>query len=380
MSYAMRRRSRPWGAAVGAMVTLAAVLAVACGDGEPAQGVPLDVSDLLRSGPDAVSDDVRGDVLADSATDTPEALDLRSDPSPDERNDDPDLDPDASDVSDPDDPDASDVSDGATDAVDDPPDDDADSAVAPSDARGDADAVTEETDLSAARCRAPTAERSDEGFGYYLNEAACAHELLDIDQPENELCGPSGGGACPSVGGFTVSVCAPFRLYDTEVESLVVSTEGYIGLDPAERGFDQVPACPLVAPTSGVGPRILALHDNLQLGAGDSGLWHRAYERCPRPSDLHPGAPSCCNVVHWRGFQRNNETLPAEFQAVLYEGGEEIVFAYLGSADSGALSSTGLIDATGERTFTVACETAGSIRSFSSMCLFPPDPCAAEAP
>ncbi len=185
------------------------------------------------------------------------------------------------------------------------------------------------------------AEGSD-AYGYRLFDQAaaeCAYQFVDIAGSGTPVVLIASGAApARDDGGVVVTLSPSFELYGEALSSLVMSSNGYLGVASSladEDGGDfsndaGLPAIPDQEP-SAVG-RVMAFHDELSGEAvgGSTGVEHFAV--CPRPSGVVTG--EACTVLQWTGW--GFLSLPGTFdiQVILYHTS----FAIALQVDLGGLS------------------------------------------
>jgi hypothetical protein len=218
----------------------------------------------------------------------------------------------------------------------------------------------------------PNAGRTD-GFGYRVldnTSASCPYQFVDIgNQPPLPLSSTDDGRAASPLP------LGPngFRFYGQLLREVVMSTNGYLSTSNTDSGGDYDNACPFSEPDLGSsGARFNVLHDDLIVGVG-GGLRRQFFPTCPRPSDA-PGATGC-TVFQWTNMGRFGFT-PAgagEFQAILYEGSNQIVYQYrVAEPLAGAGAGIGIHDAGVTNQLVYSCNQTGASSSGRAVCMFAP--------
>lgn len=195
-----------------------------------------------------------------------------------------------------------------------------------------------------------------------LTDSAIVLETVDFSGAGNS----DDGGAVVSLGGNG------FTLYGSSTNSVVVSTNGYLGLDAQlDSGSDFDNQCPYPdAPNQGGGARIAAFHDDLIINGT---IRHEYFEVCPRPSES--GVPEQgCNVFEWENASFfNDPSRIFSFQTILYEDTLQIVNQYLrGDNLAGAAATIAIQNADASIGLTSSCNQP-VVQTLSSVCFFHPD-------
>ncbi len=221
------------------------------------------------------------------------------------------------------------------------------------------------------------AEGSD-AYGYRLFDqtaAECAYQFVDIAGSGTPVV-LTASGAAPARddGGAVVTLSQSFELYGEALSSLVMSSNGYLGVasslideDGGDFSNDAVlPAIPDQEPS--VVGRVMALHDELSGEAAGGSTQSEHFAVCPRPSGAVVG--EACTVLQWTGW--GFLSLPGTFdvQVILYHTS----FAIALQIDLGGLSH-------GDATLGIQSPDASSALQYSpaspltgtaAVCLFEP--------
>ena len=208
------------------------------------------------------------------------------------------------------------------------------------------------------------------------NPNVCGFSFVDTNTSALSLTAASGGGGATD-DGATPPLAAPngFSLFGQPVTTLVMSTNGYLSTSSTDSGGDYDNACPVDAPDRGSnGSRLNVLHSDLVLQSGGS-LRTQRFNTCPRASAVSPGVG--CVVYTWSNLglyqSSSSATGNAEFQAVLYDNTNEIVYQYR-TADpaAGGDATIGVQNADVSRVVQPACNTPNAAPSNRAVCFFAP--------
>ncbi|MFK8010392.1 MAG: M36 family metallopeptidase, partial [Marinicellaceae bacterium] len=126
---------------------------------------------------------------------------------------------------------------------------------------------------------------------------SCSRQFIDISTTGTEvnLVDSNSGDIYPAQdeGAGVVNLSQAFDFYGQTINSLALSSNGYISINTSESGADFDNDCPLPStPNNGTSTsaRIIPLHDDLI----SEKIYHQHFSSCPRPSDL--GANLACDV------------------------------------------------------------------------------------
>ena len=167
------------------------------------------------------------------------------------------------------------------------------------------------------------------------------------------------------------------KVYGQHYAIAVMSTNGYISFDTDETGGDWSNSCPVDAPDNdSVGPRLHPLHQDLVVSElAGAGLRYRYFSSCPRSGE-GSGGNGACHVFQWshmQAYSTGGAQGDAEFQAIVYEGSDEVVYQYkTADRDSGAAATIGLVAAdTATGSFSLPCGDSNAAAG-SAVCVFSP--------
>ncbi|MFN3413456.1 MAG: hypothetical protein ACK42L_05285 [Thermoanaerobaculum sp.] len=200
--------------------------------------------------------------------------------------------------------------------------------------------------------RAPQGQR--DAFGYRVEDTTtpfCGYQWVDPLGTPLVFSAPyafPGDPPATDDGGALVSLGAPFAFYGVVYPTMVVSPNGFLafassleGEDGRDFSNDPVGSVPSYQFSSGsprfaTPARLLAYHDDLEVGAG--GVFVDFFPSCPRVSESLGVEP--CSVVSWQGVRRVGFSESFSFQAVLYHQSGQIVMQYQSVDGSGGSSAT----------------------------------------
>lgn len=224
-----------------------------------------------------------------------------------------------------------------------------------------------------------------DNFGYRAlasaTSASCRYQPVDMSGASALVpsVGPHVSNAPASdegfVAGLSVGGAAPFKFYDRDITSLLMSTNGYLSTNPSDGGDDYIADCGVDSHEGVIDGRVQVLHDDLVIQAGGS-LKHRHFSTCPRAADAGDASQGC-TVFEWRNMGRyassGAATGNAVFQTILYDQSYEIVHQYI-TADpvSGSEASIGLQSPDESIRFDYRCDSANAAPAASAVCFFHP--------
>jgi lysyl endopeptidase len=206
----------------------------------------------------------------------------------------------------------------------------------------------------------------------------CGREFIDISTTGTELtiidASPEDELPAQDEGIAAVNLSEPFDLYGRTINSLYLSTNGYISTNSAESGFDFDNDCPI--PTfpnnSGFGStpsaRILPFHDDLIT----QNIYHQHFSTCPRSSGS--SLAQSCDIFMYSdvGFfgQDNSAGELFNFEAILYPAINLWVYQYDGTEINSSSSTIGIQNDNATDGMAFACNTADSINSQEAICVY----------
>ncbi|HLS83631.1 MAG TPA: hypothetical protein VK016_03110 [Arenimonas sp.] len=220
-------------------------------------------------------------------------------------------------------------------------------------------------------------------YGYRLhdsrNSPACDFQWLDLDRRGQALDLVAGRpGADDDDRAAVLALSQPFELFQTRVDSLVVSGNGYLAAAAGfqeDDGSDYSNRCGL--PVRADNPRasldrIFVYHDDLRPRPGAQ-IRQAHFSTCPRPGT---GGGEPCTVIEWDGFERNAPLVssrPLQMQAVLYHRSHAVVMQYASVDDSaGGQATIGLQGLGGRSARRASCDLPGQIGPRQALCFFDP--------
>jgi hypothetical protein len=209
-----------------------------------------------------------------------------------------------------------------------------------------------------------------DGFGYYFMDQAeplLNYSFVDIAATGTNIVSGNEGAA-------NTALSAPFTFYGVTVNSMTMSTNGYLSTDPADPGTDNTNDCPLPAtPDFGSGARMYPLHDDLVTSAG----YVEYFADCPRDNELGidgGGTTEDCTVFQWDDTNHFGSTATAffTFETVLYHDSGVVLHQIVSDPRTGATSTTGIQQdqATAANGIEYACNTAGSIGASTAVAFY----------
>lgn len=228
------------------------------------------------------------------------------------------------------------------------------------------------------------ANGSADVYGYALDgnsaSGSCGYDYVALDRSRRGLPLATGhDAAATDDGAVLLALARPFEFYQTPVESLVVSGNGYLATAQSlagEDGSDFSNDCglPVLADNAAASQnRIYVYHDDLRPQPGGQ-VRHSYFATCPRSSAS--GLPEACTVVEWDGFERAGpipSTAPLRAQAVLYHGSHEIAMQYASVDDSrGAQATVGLQGFEGRAAREASCNRGDQVKSGQAICFYDP--------
>jgi hypothetical protein len=196
----------------------------------------------------------------------------------------------------------------------------------------------------------PESIASTDAYGYTaLGAPDCGFDFIDLSTGGTVLAfAPSGYAPADDDGAAVLPLERPFEFYGRTVDTLIVSTNGYVAAAGAlsfESGGDfsndaVVPAIPDNAP--GTPARMLVYHDDLSGLPTGGQVLTEYFENCPRPSETF--GSEACTVIEWSGWSDTAGRDPFDAQVVLYHESLLIVFQWRPGAAPLAGGTVGIQD------------------------------------
>lgn len=220
------------------------------------------------------------------------------------------------------------------------------------------------------------------GAGYVQSDSsqaggACGYQFVDTSSQPVSLT-PAYNNAGREDEGITAPIAlgpGGFSFFGETLTSVVMSTNGYLSTSADDTGGDFDNDCPVDAvDQGGDGGRFHVLHDDLVIQSGGAMRTQR-YASCPRASAVSPGVG--CTVFTWANMgQYQGTSTPvgnAEFQAILYDTTNEIVYQYkTPDPASGGEATVGIQNADLSQVTQRGCDTAGQAPANRAVCFFAP--------
>ena len=223
-----------------------------------------------------------------------------------------------------------------------------------------------------------------DGFGYRAlasaSSSSCRYQPVDMSAAGSLVPTQGPHGSFPAndegfVAGLAVGGAAPFRFYNSDLSTLMMSTNGYLSTNVADGGDDYRPVCGIDNFQGVVDGRIQALHRDLAIQSGGS-MKHRHFDSCPRAADAG-AASQGCTVFEWRGMGNvasgGGVSGNAVFQTILYDQSFEIVHQYISAdPDSGATAVIGQQSPDEVHRLNYKCSVSNAAPTGTSVCFFHP--------
>ena len=212
------------------------------------------------------------------------------------------------------------------------------------------------------------------------SSASCTYDYIQLgsDAPVLPLL-PTRDDAAADDGATLVTLAEPFELYQTPVQALVVSGNGYLAAADSlavDDGSDFSNDCELPARADNPAAsqnRIYVYHDDLRPQRGGE-VRQRYFPTCPRAG--LSASPESCTVVEWNRFERAEpirSTRPLQVQAVLYHSSQAIALQYASVDDSQASQATiGVQGFDGRAATQAGCNRRRQVASGQAVCFFDP--------
>lgn len=197
------------------------------------------------------------------------------------------------------------------------------------------------------------------GYTYYDQADSCSYEFVDISATGTLVVSGDDVDANVMLGGSALN------LYGTLASQLNVSSNGLLATDLTGTSIDISNDCPIPAvPSTGGGDRLMVMHDDLI-----ASVHHQYFSApCPRPNDAGLVATGC-DIFQWDGTYVSTGN-PVRFQAIIYDGIEEIAYQYHTVGDTGVSSTTGLQNAAASTGLLYGCDTLNYVTPNTAVCIF----------
>jgi Zn-dependent metalloprotease len=222
-------------------------------------------------------------------------------------------------------------------------------------------------------------ETAKDDFGNAIG--TCGRTFIDISTTGTELtiidANPSDDFPAQDEGVATVNLSQPFDLYGRTINSLYLSTNGYISTNSSESGFDFDNDCPIPAVPNNSGngsttsARIIPMHSDLIT----QHIYHQHFTECPRSSGV--SGALACDVFMYNDvdlFSENDDSVESfNFEAILYPDINLWVYQYDGTGFNPAASTIGLQNDNATDGVALACNTADSINTQQAVCVYHKD-------
>ena len=216
---------------------------------------------------------------------------------------------------------------------------------------------------------------AQDNFGNTIS--SCERQFIDISISGNDLTlvdpDPNDGFSVQDDGAASVSLSVPFKLYGQTINSLSLSTNGYISTNPNDSGADFDNDCPLPAvPNNGgngstTSARIIPLHDDLIT----QHIYHQHFDVCPRQSDLDNDL--ACDVFMYADVDlwgTQNTVEHFNFEAILYASVNQWVYQYDDTGFSPSSSTVGIQNDGGSDGMSYSCNTISGINTNEAVCIY----------
>lgn len=181
---------------------------------------------------------------------------------------------------------------------------------------------------------------ASDAFGYTVHDTAsgsCNNQFIDLTQvPEATplTLNPASSNFPATDDGATnalnLGATYRFELYGETVETIKISTNGYISTNSGIIGGDFTPNCNANPVSDGGGLRLNALHADLVI----NDIRAVGYPNCPRPGNVG-AANQPCLIVQWSGARQfvSNGAPSGNFdlQAIIYPQSRAIVYQTRGT-------------------------------------------------
>lgn len=210
-----------------------------------------------------------------------------------------------------------------------------------------------------------------DGFGYTYSDSTegdCAYDYQDISSGAAlSFTASSSFPALDDGGTGPVALGNSFPFYGQSLDTLVMSSNGYLSTSAGDSGGDFSNDCGLIAPGTGAPGRINPMHDDLVIEAG----YYQYFATCPRPADS--GAVQGCSIFQWENASYFGVDAPPFFdlQAVLYDDGEMVYQHTAGDPFFGGGATIGTLSPSADDGLIYACDVANAMPDDHAVCIRP---------
>ncbi|MEM7604031.1 MAG: hypothetical protein AAF411_01640 [Myxococcota bacterium] len=197
-----------------------------------------------------------------------------------------------------------------------------------------------------------------ETYSSAVDPMRCAHTVIDISATGTVFGAGDDTDTSIALGG------TGFTFFGEPMPSILVDSNGRLSSD-LRVGSSFSNRCGIVGGLPGRGVRLFVYHDDLRANA----IYQEYFALCPRPHEFEPSRG--CNIIQWDAFHfGTDDTQNWLMQAVLYEGGEDMVFVYGDTREDGAAATVGYADLDGSDGVEWSCDRPASIQPNSSLCTY----------
>jgi len=204
---------------------------------------------------------------------------------------------------------------------------------------------------------------------------SCNRQFIDISNTgtELELIDPNPNDNFPPQddGSAVVNLSQGFNFYGRTINSLTISSNGYISTNTSETGADFDNDCPLPrlpnnSTTSSA--RIMPLHDDLI----SQHIYHQHFTTCPRQSEL--GNNLACDVFMFEDVDLyatgSGSDVHFSFEAILYPSVNQWVYQYDGTGMDFASSTVGIQSDNATDGASYSCNSNNGISTSQAVCVY----------
>ncbi len=236
----------------------------------------------------------------------------------------------------------------------------------------------------------PKSADGGDALGYVMsdqNGPSCRYSFVDISATGQDYAFTAASPLWDAIDdGITdaVELGTPMDFYEESFDALYMSSNGYLTSNSEDTGEDFSPDCPIptkpiVRPgqdVKGDGGRLYVYHDDFITNQA----YHQSYEQCPRANSF--GQTDACDIFQWDGVNYHNvdpNSFGGDMQAIIYGGGQEIVYQYKGDFSDvpGSNFTQGGTVGIQNKQFTVGVQNACGLSSVKStrdaVCILRPD-------